>query len=323
MTRNGNALRLLAYAFAAVDHGSLRQAATALRVRESSVSRNVLKLEQLLEVQLFERDFRGVRLTEAGRAWTNVARARYDGLLDALMQCARDNKDARTLRIGLCWVTGGEFLRRLIGRFGSRYPDVSLSIEDILAGECLSAVRRRRLDIVFTHDLGPVTACRSEVFWQERLFVLLPARHSLVDKPVVAWSDLANMKLLVPAGPEEPRPDMHLLERIEAYGGPAIEVCRANQATIFLKVQLGQGVTLAEESYARTFAIESAMWKPLEGQNSVSSIQAVWLDSNPKRLVLRLVAMAANMAEGAPGQRSRLRSGSSRGAIDEPRRGRQ
>ncbi|TIU17835.1 MAG: LysR family transcriptional regulator, partial [Mesorhizobium sp.] len=54
MTRNGNAIQLLTYAFAAMDHGSMRQAAIALRVQESSVSRNVVKLEQLLDMQLFE-----------------------------------------------------------------------------------------------------------------------------------------------------------------------------------------------------------------------------------------------------------------------------
>ena len=68
MTRNANAIQLLTYAFAAMDHGSLRQAARALRVQESSVSRNVVKLEQLLDMQLFERNVRGVRLTKTGRA---------------------------------------------------------------------------------------------------------------------------------------------------------------------------------------------------------------------------------------------------------------
>ena len=301
LTQNVDALRLLTYAFAAMDHGSLRQAARVLRVRESSVSRNVVKLEQLLEMQLFERDVRGVRLTEAGRAWTHVVRAHYEGLLDAFAERVRDNEDAKTLRIGLCWVTGGGFLRRLIDRFGSRYPDVNLGIEDIPAGQCLAAIRRRRMDIVFTHDLGPVTACRSEVFWQERLFVLLPPRHTLIDKPAVAWSDLANMRLLVPAEADEPMLHMRLLGRIAADGGPAFQVCRANQATVVLQVQLGQGVTLAEESSARTFGTDSAIWKPLEGQNSVSQIKAVWLDSNPKRIVLRLVAMARHMAEGTPG----------------------
>ncbi|MDG4887860.1 MULTISPECIES: LysR family transcriptional regulator [unclassified Mesorhizobium] len=315
MTGDGNALRLLAYAFAAADYGSLRRAARALRVRESSVSRNVLKLEQHLDMQLFERDFRGVRLTEAGGAWIDVARAHYDGLLDAFIQCARGYKDARTLRIGLCWVTGGEFLRRLIDRFSSRYPEVNLSIEDIPAGQCLAAIRRRQLDIAFTHDLGQMTSCCSEVFWQEPLFVLLSSRHPLVDKPAVAWSDLADMCLLISAGQEGPRLDLRLLERIAAAGGPVLQASSADLATIILKVQLGQGVTFAEESYARTITVDSAKWMPLEGHNSVSSIRAVWLDSNPKRSVLRLVGLAKNMAKRAADRKGETRMSVAAGAM--------
>lgn len=296
MTPNGNALQLLTYAFAAMDHGSLRQAARVLRVQESSVSRNVVKLEQLLEIQLFERTVRGVRLTETGRAWIDIVRKHYDGLLNAFAEQVRDNKDAKTLRIGLCWVTGGKFLKSLIDRFTKLHPDFRLNIEDVPAGQCLSAIRRRRFDIVFTHDVGAVKSCGSEVFWQERLFVLLPSRHSLVEKSVLTWSDLADMCLLVPVGPEGPPLDLCLLERIAAGGGPVVQPCHANQATVIFKVGLGQGVTLADESYARTVDTDSALWRPLDGKNSVSSIRGLWLESNPNSALLRLVGLARNMA---------------------------
>ncbi|WP_192384850.1 LysR family transcriptional regulator [Mesorhizobium silamurunense] len=296
MTRNGNALQLLTYAFAAMDHGSLRQAARALRVQESSVSRNVVKLEQVLEMQLFERTVRGVRLTETGRAWIEVVRAHYEGLLDAFAERVRDNKDAKTLRIGLCWVTGGEFLKRLIDRFSKLYPDVRLIIEDVPARQRLAAIRRRRFDIVFTHDIGAPKSCNSAVFWQERLVVLLPAAHSFIEKAVLTWSDLADMCLLVPAGLDGPPLDLCLLERIAADGGPAVQTCRANHATVLFNVQLGHGMTLAAESYARTISTDNALWRPLDGENSVSSVRGIWLGSNPKRAVLRLVGLAKNMA---------------------------
>ncbi|MCH4559184.1 LysR family transcriptional regulator [Mesorhizobium jarvisii] len=309
MTPNGNAIQLLTYAFAAMDHGSLRQAARALRVQESSVSRNVVKLEQLLEMQLFERNVHGVRLTETGQAWIEIVRAHYDGLLDAFAERVRHNKDANALNIGLCWVTGGEFLKRLIDRFNKLYPDVTLSIEDIPARQRLTAIRRRRLDIVFTHDSGAVKSCSSEVFWQERLFVLLPAAHSLVEKPALKWSDLADMRLLVPVGLEGPPLDLCLLERISADGGPAVQTCRANQATVIFKVQLGEGVTLAEASYARTVATDSALWRPLDGENSISSVRGIWLGSNPKRAVLRLVGLAKNMAASSQAPRAVKQAG--------------
>lgn len=296
MTRNGNAIQLLTYAFAAMDHGSLRQAARALRVEESSVSRNVVRLEQLLEMQLFDRNVRGVRLTEPGRAWIEIVRAHYEGLLDAFGERARDNNDAKTLRVGLCRVTGGNFLKRLIDRFGNLYPDVRLTIEDVPPGQCMASIRRRRFDIVFTHDSGAVRSCSSQVFWQERVFVLLPSCHSLVGEPALKWSDLAGMCLLVPAGPEGSPLDLCLLERIASHGGPAVQMCRATLATVILKVQLGQGATFADESYARTVTTDSVVWRPLVGKNSFNSIRGVWLESNPKRAVLRLIGLATNMA---------------------------
>lgn len=294
---NGNAIQLLTYAFAALEHGSLRQAARALNVQESCVSRSVAKLEQLLGMQLFDRDVHGMRLTEAGRAWVDIVRVHYEGLVDAFSGCVREHQDVSTLRIGLCCVTAGEFLQRLIRRFGKVYPGVRLAIEDIPTGQCFSAIRRRRLDIAFTHDLGTLTTCHSEVFWQERLFVLLASRHALAEMPSVTWSDLSNMCLLVPAGLEGPPMDRRLLERIATHGAPAVQRSRATHATIIFKVQLGQGVALAEESYAKSVAVDRAMWKPLEGQNSVSSIRGLWLESNPKRALLRFVALAKKMAQ--------------------------
>ncbi|RWM09147.1 LysR family transcriptional regulator [Mesorhizobium sp.] len=299
----GNALRRLTYVFAAMEYGSLRQAARELRVRESSVSRNVVKLEQLLEMQLFERDVRGVRLTEAGRAWTDVVRTHYEGLQEAFRDTARDNRDAKTLRIGLCAVAGGEFLKRLIDRFRKSCPDVSLAIEDIPREQWQTAVRHRRFDIVFAPELRTVTSCRAETFWQERVFVLMPAGHPLTEKRVVTWADLADVQLLVPVGTSGPLLDFHMLEGIVAGGGrPTVKICQAGQATVIFNVQLGQGFTLAGESFARTVTIAATAWRPLDGHNSLCSIKAFWLETNPKRAVLRLIGLARNMANMIPSQ---------------------
>ncbi|WP_256754868.1 LysR family transcriptional regulator [Mesorhizobium sp. Mes31] len=292
MRQVNNTLRRLDHVFAAVDHGSLRQAARVLRVRESCVSRNIVALEQLLDMQLFDRDVHGVRLTEAGRAWTDLVRAHYEGLHDAMAGGGPGDQDAKTVKIGLCGQIGRAFVARLVDRFRSLHPDVSIAIEDVPQEQCLAAIRRRRLDIVFTHGIENGALCRSERFGHERLFVLLPGGHPLAERPAVRWRDLADTCLLVSVGsPQDPV----LLEKIAADGGPAIQICRASEATVILKVQLGQCVTLAGGGFARTVAIDATVWKPIDGQNSISSIKAVWLESNPKRALLRLVGTARNM----------------------------
>ncbi|TPI10341.1 LysR family transcriptional regulator [Mesorhizobium sp. B4-1-3] len=297
MKQASNTLRRLDHVFAAVDHGSLRQAARALRVRESCVSRNIVAIEQALDMQLFDRDVHGVRLTEAGRAWTDRVRVHYEGLHDALAGADRSNQDATAIRIGLCGPIGRAFVARLVERFHHLYPGVGVAIEDVAHDECLAAIRRRRLDIVFAHGLHNAASCRTEIFAKERLFVLLPRGHSLADRPALKWQDLAGISLLVSAPSQL---DLHLQEHNAATGGPAVQICRASEATVILKVQLGLGVTLAGEGFARTVAIDAAVWKPLEGHDSSCSIQAMWLESNPKRALLRLVGTARNIASTIP-----------------------
>ncbi|RUW54580.1 LysR family transcriptional regulator [Mesorhizobium sp. M1A.F.Ca.ET.072.01.1.1] len=297
MKQASNTFRRLDYVFAAVDHGSLRQAARVLRVRESSVSRNIVAMEQVLNMQLFDRNVHGVRLTEAGRAWTDLVRVHYEGLHDALVGGDCGNQDVRTIRIGLCAQIGRAFLARLVKRFHHLHPNVGVAIEDVAHEHCLAAIRRRRLDIVFAHGLLNAASCRSEIFTHERLFVLLPCGHRLADRPAVSWHDLAGTSLLVSAPSQL---DSNLIEHIAANGGPVIQMCRASEATVILKVQLGHGVTLAGEGFARTVAINSAVWKPMEGHDSSRSIRAMWLESNPKRALLQFVGTARNMASAKP-----------------------
>lgn len=44
--------------------------------------------------------------------------------------------------------------------------------------------------------------------------------------------------------------------------------------------------------------IQGTVWWPITGPETIGVIKAVWLDSNPKRAVLRLPGMARNMAAG-------------------------
>ncbi len=67
---------------------------------------------------------------------------------------------------------------------------------------------------------------------------------------------------------------------------------------MILKVQIGKGFTITGESFARGVDIQGTVWRPITGPETIGVIKAVWLDSNPKRAVLRLIGMARNMAAG-------------------------
>jgi DNA-binding transcriptional LysR family regulator len=124
----------------------------------------------------------------------------------------------------------------------------------------------------------------------------LPAGHPLETRPTLTWSDLAGENLLVPIGREGLLFDSGLLDSA-AIDGLTIRRSHASQATVILAVQLGTGITLAGEGFAKTVTVDAAVWRPLTGRNSASTMKAIWLDSNPKRAVLRMIGMARNLAK--------------------------
>lgn len=275
----------------------MRGVARAFGVHESTVSRNIGAIEQQLDIQIFHRDNTGVRLTAEGRDWIESVRGHYDGLEEALTCTARRNKENDKLRIGISTPFGREFLVRLIDRVEKTCPEIDVSIQDGSCRKQANAIRRRELDIAFMCDGHDTRGCHAETIWQEGIAALLPAGHPLTGKVALTWDNLADERLLVPQGVDGPLLEPCLMHQIVANDrAPIIEQCCACQATVLLKVQLGRGFTIAGESFARGINIVDTVWQPIVGPGSLGHVQAVWLESNPKRAALRLLGMARNMA---------------------------
>ena len=299
---NIGAIGSLKYVIAAIEHGSMRRAAKALRVQESTVSRNIAAIEQHFDILLFERRNDGVRLTESGKRWVEAIQPYVDNLEAAINQSMHFNADDKTLRIGLCAPAGQDFLLRIVGRFRDRHSDIQIAVSDGSCERQATAVLRRRLDIVFMSDGCQSGSCHTETVWTERFSVLLPERHLLATKKSLSWEDLADERLLVPMGLDGPQLDSCFLKQISVGSqAPIIEHCQASQATVVVRVQLGEGFTVAGENFANSVAIDGTVWRPITGRNSSCSIKAVWLKSNPKRAVLHLVQIARNMAKERSG----------------------
>lgn len=292
-----DSLRHLKYALAVAELTSMRSVARAFGVHESTVSRNICAIEQQLDIQIFQRGHTGVRLTEEGRDWIESVRGHYDGLAEALNGTARRNKENDKLRIGLSAPFGREFLVRFIDRVEKTWPEIDVTIQDGSCRKQANAIRRRELDIAFMCGGYDTRGCHAETIWQEGIAALLPADHPLSGKVALTWGDLADERLLVPQGADGPLLEPCLMHQIVANDrAPIIEQCCACQATVLLKVQIGKGFTITGASFAKGVNIVGTVWRPIVGPGSLGHVQAVWLESNPKRAVLRLLGIARNMA---------------------------
>lgn len=111
-----------------MEAGSFTEAARALGLPKSSVSRRVTALEKSLRVRLLQRSTRKLVATEAGRLYFERARAALSGLSDASAAATDMSREIA----GPVRFTAGDdntgHLVSLIGEFLRRYPKVQLDV---------------------------------------------------------------------------------------------------------------------------------------------------------------------------------------------------
>jgi DNA-binding transcriptional LysR family regulator len=123
-----------------VEHGSFSEAARALRLSRSAVSKYVIELEQELGVQLLNRTTRSANATEHGRHYYQRCQAILGEIEEADLEVSQLQAEPRgLLRVNAPMSFGTLHLGRAVAAFMERYPD--LQIELVLADQQLDTVQ--------------------------------------------------------------------------------------------------------------------------------------------------------------------------------------
>jgi DNA-binding transcriptional LysR family regulator len=133
---------------AVIRGGSVTAAADALMVTQPSVSSAIAALRRELSCELFERSGRGVRLTDAGRAFVPYA-TDVVGLLEAGRQAAREAGEitARRLQITAVTTAAESFVPPLMRAFSDLHPDIALTLDVGNQQDVLDRIRSHRVDV--------------------------------------------------------------------------------------------------------------------------------------------------------------------------------
>jgi DNA-binding transcriptional LysR family regulator len=191
-------LRHFRFAVASADHGSFRRAAEALRVRQSTLSRAIRELEELIGADVFKRSSGGVTPTPIGRSILRAAGTILEEL-DALIAMARSdsNSAAGQLAIGFCTSLSAGNLRATLLEFKEKYPHVALSTAEKSRIRLARMLRNGALDIIVVTDDASLRDCKSLPLWSERILVALPTEHELTGRDALYWTDLRDQTILL------------------------------------------------------------------------------------------------------------------------------
>jgi DNA-binding transcriptional LysR family regulator len=194
-------IRQLRFAVAAADSQSFSRAAAMLNVKQSTLSRRVMTLEDRLGVKLFERTTRGAEPTANGRVIIEQAR-RIVTDVDNLQTTARNVSygEQGRLAVGYCTSLMSGHLKHAISDYLTRYPDVQFDGVEASPEKLIQSLQARMSDLAIAPIGLKDSGVLSRPLWSERLMVVLLGDNSLLGNDRIYWQDLRREVFVVPSG---------------------------------------------------------------------------------------------------------------------------
>lgn len=211
-------LRQIEYFVRVAELGSFTRAAAVLRVAQPALSRQVRTLEVELRQPLFDRNGRGVTLTEAGKRLLAHGR----GLLQQVERARQDLEELRgvpsgSLAIGLPPSIGRAFTAEIVDAFRTGFPKATLTVVEGLSTYVLEWLVQGRVDCAVVYNATPAPAIELLPVLEEKLY-LVAARGSGAGPAARTASlvEVAACELVIPSRPHAIR--MQLETALAAAG---------------------------------------------------------------------------------------------------------
>jgi DNA-binding transcriptional LysR family regulator len=298
-------LKALRLAVLVSDVGSVRLAAQRSSATAPFVSRRVRALEDMLGVSLFERRSVGMRPTDAGTRFLDVARR----LLAQLDTAAGHARDAGAATVGRLIIASyfsaslGRFRDSLI-RFAQRQPEVVFSLMEGSRAELVLAVQERRADLAILVSSGVEAGLEHLALWQEPALMALPKGHPQAGADTVRWSDLINDTFLVTRlglGLESRRLIHACLPSVQRAKFLEHDISREG---LFSLIGAGLGITVLAESGSGP-RYPGVVFRPVGDENGPTTygISAYWdakRDNPPLRRFLAMLRSAQRSGPSSP-----------------------
>jgi len=187
-------LRQIQYFIEVATREHMTEAANALHVAQSAISRQIVNLENELGVDLFIREGRRVKLTPLGKIFLDRIKHAMNVIDDATREVKEYlDPEKGTIRIAFPISLAAHTLPSAISSFRMYYPEAKFKLKQGLYNDLIDGVVNGDFNMAL---IGPVpmeeTRVNRKILFTENVVALLPIHHPLADRETLRLRELKN-----------------------------------------------------------------------------------------------------------------------------------
>ena len=253
----------LKYIVAVAREKHFGRAADACYVSQPTLSVAIKKLEEELDVKIFERSAGEVSVTPLGEAIVRQAQSVLEQAAE-IKEIAKRGKDplSGALTLGVIYTIGPYLLPELVRNSIKMTPQMPLMLQENFTVKLLEMLRTGEIDCAIVAEPFPETGLAMAPLYDEPFMAAVPSNHPLAQQDAVTTTDLKNETMLLLGSGHCFRD--HVLEvcpEFARYASNAEGIRRTFEGssleTIKHMVAAGMGVTLVPRLSVPKEALES------------------------------------------------------------------
>ena len=188
----------LRYIVAVAREHHFGRAAEACFVSQPTLSVSIKKLEDELDVKIFERGANEVTVTPLGAEIVRQAQIVIEQAA-AIKEIAKRGKDPVTgpLRLGVIYTIGPYLLPDLVRQAIEHVPQMPLMLQENFSAKLLEMLRNGELDCAIMAEPFPDTGLAVAPLYDEPFMAAVPKLHPLAKRKSVTTDELRNETMLL------------------------------------------------------------------------------------------------------------------------------
>ena len=279
----------LHYVLAVAEHQNFTKAAQKVFVTQPTLSMQIQKLEEELDVLIFDRSKKPIELTETGRKIVQQARNivnESDRIKDIVDQ--QKGFVGGLFRLGVIPTIMPTLLPMFLTNFIKKFPKVKLKIEELHTEAIIEKLQDGHLDAAIAATPLELQNIKEQVLYYEPFVGYIPPGHRLNSKKNIEVEDLDLHDIL-------------LLEDGHCFKDGILNLCKSTRNSGESKFQLESGsfetlIKLANEGlgmtllpYLHTLDIKDSEKKNLKMFSEPTPAREVSLIYNKSELKMQII----------------------------------